>query len=195
MIKTVHKSLLMIFFASLLTTAASPLMAQVYKVVDEDGNVTYTDKPPADGSKPIDLPPISVIEAPTYEKAPVATEEDEAEKEMSLGYMRRVYRDFAITSPAQEESVWKPDGPIAVTWGTRTELQQGMKVTLYLDGRSHTTTALPMVPLSGLDRGEHTLKAELRDSRNRVVTTSETVTFFVRQPNVFTNPGVRRPGG
>ena len=195
MIKTVHKSLLMIFFASLLTTAASPLVAQVYKVVDEDGNVTFTDKPPADGSKPIDLAPISIIEAPTYEKAPVATEEDEAEKEMSLGYMRRVYRDFAITSPAQEESVWKPDGPIAVTWGARTDLQPGMNVTLYLDGKRHTTTAQPMVPLSGLDRGEHTLKAELRDSRNRVVTTSETVTFFVRQPNVFTNPGVRRPGG
>ena len=195
MTKTVLKSLLMIFLVSLLTTAASPLMAQVYKVVDEDGNVTFTDKPPADGSKPIDLAPISIIEAPTYEKAPVAAEEDEAEKGMSLGYMRRVYRDFAITSPAQEESVWKPDGPIAVTWGARTDLQPGMKVTLYLDGKRHTTTAQPMVSLSGLDRGEHTLKAELRDSRNRVVTTSETITFFVRQPNVFTNPGVRRPGG
>ena len=195
MIKTVHKSILMIFLVSLLTTAASPSVAQVYKIVDKDGNVTFTDKPPADGSKPIELAPISIIEAPTYEKAPAATEEDEAEKGMSLGYMRRVYRDFAITSPAQEESVWKPDGPIAVTWGARTELQPGMKVTLYLDGKRYTTTAQPMVPLSGLDRGEHTLKAELIDSRNRVVTTSETVTFFVRQPNIFTNPGARRPGG
>lgn len=194
MIKTVQKSLLMIFLVSLMTTAASPLMAQVYKVVDEDGNVTFTDKPPADGSQPIDLAPISVIEAPTYEKAREATETDEAEKEMSLGYMRRVYRDFAITSPTQEESVWKPDGPVPVTWATRTELQQGMQVILYLDNKRHTATIQPMIPLSGLDRGEHTLKAELRDSRNRIVVTAETITFFVRQPNLYTNPGGRRGG-
>lgn len=194
MIKAVQNSLLMIFLISLMTTAASPLMAQVYKVVDEDGNVTYTDKPPPDGSKPIDLAPISVIEAPTYEKAPEATEEDEAEKAMSLGYMRRVYRDFAITSPSQEESVWKPDGPVSVTWAVNTGLQPGMQVILYLDGQRHTATVQPMIPLIGLDRGEHTLKAELRDSRNRIVATAETITFFVRQPNVFSNPGGRRGG-
>ena len=45
----------------------SPVGAQVYKVVDEDGNVTFTDQAPADGSKPVELPPISVIEAPKYE--------------------------------------------------------------------------------------------------------------------------------
>jgi len=195
MINTVRKSLLMIFLVPLLMTMASPLMAQVYKVVDENGNVTFTDRPPADGSKPIKLEPLSVIEAPTYEKAPEATEEEGAEKEMSLRYMRKVYRDFAIISPTQEESVWKPDGPITVAWSARTELQPGMKVTLYLDGTMHSTTAQPMVPLSGLDRGEHTLKAELKDSKNRVVATAETVTFFVRQPNLFTNPGRRRGGG
>lgn len=195
MINTVQKSLLMTIFISLLTITASPLMAQVYKVVDENGNVTFTDKPPADGSKPIDLPPISVIEAPTYEKAPEVTEDDGAEKEMTLGSLRRLYRDFAITSPAQEESVWKPDGPVTVTWNARTQLQPGMKVTLYLDGNRHTTTTLPMVPLSGLDRGEHTIKAELRDSKNRIVSTSETITFFVRQPNVFNNRGFNRGAG
>jgi hypothetical protein len=191
MIKAVYKSLLMIFLISLLTTMASPLVAQVYKVVDENGNVTYTDKPPPDGSKPVDLPPISVIEAPTYEKAPEATEDDGEEPKMSLGYMRRVYRDFAISSPGQEESVWKPDGPVAVTWTVRTALQPGMQVILYLDGRRHTATVQPMIPLTGLDRGEHTLKAELRDARNRIIATAETITFFVRQPNLYSNPGRR----
>lgn len=195
MINAVYKSLLMIFFASLLMTTASPLMAQVYKVVDENGNVTFTDQPPADGSKPIKLAPISVIEAPTFEKAPEATGEEGAEKEMSLGYMRRVYKDFAITSPAQEESVWRPDGPVVVTWNVRTELQPGMQVTLYLNGQRHTTTTQPMIPLTGLDRGEHTVKAELKDTKNRLVATAETITFFVRQPNLFSNPGGRRGGG
>ena len=36
--------------------------ADIWKVVDEDGNVTYTDQQPKDGSKPMDLPELSIIE-------------------------------------------------------------------------------------------------------------------------------------
>lgn len=179
----------------LLVLTASPLMAQVYKVVDKDGNVTFTDQPPGDGSKPIELGPISVIEAPEYQKAPATTGEEDAENEPSLSYLRKIYRDFAIISPAQEESVWKPDGPVAVVWNARTALQPGMQVTLILDGKNHTTTVQPMIPLAGLDRGEHTVKAELRDSKNRVVATAQTVTFFVRQPSLYNSPRVNPGGG
>ena len=184
----IYMKFIIVLVALSLALAASPLMAQVYKVVDKDGNVTFTDQPPADGSKPIKLAPISVIEAPVYETAPEPTDEEEAAKEPSLSYLRKIYRDFAIISPEQEESVWKPDGPIAVAWSVRTALQPGMQVTLFLDGTKHVTTEQPMIPLSGLDRGEHTVKAELRDSKNRVVATAETVTFFVRQPNLYNRP-------
>jgi len=37
-----NKSLMMVF--ALLMLSATPLLAQVYKVVDKDGNVTYTDQ-------------------------------------------------------------------------------------------------------------------------------------------------------
>ena len=90
----VHKTFFMILFAFLLAITVTPLMAQVYKVVDKDGNVTFTDQPPADGSKPIKLAPISVIEAPTYEKAPEPTEEEGAQAGPSLSEMRKTYRDF-----------------------------------------------------------------------------------------------------
>ncbi len=187
----VHKTCFMILFAFLLAVTVTPLMAEVYKVVDKDGNVTFTDQQPADGSKPIKLAPISVIETPAYEKAPKPTAapeptaEEGAEKELSLKDARKIYRDFAIISPQQEESVWKPDGPIVVAWTTRTALKKGMKVTLFLDGKANQTTVQPIIPLSGMDRGEHTVKAELRDSKNGLVATAETITFFVRQPTVY----------
>ena len=134
MIFTVRKTLAITVLAFLLAIAASPLTAQVYKVVDKDGNVTFTDQAPADGSKPIKLAPISVIETPVYEVAPKATEDENADKEPTLGNLRKMYRDFAIVTPEQEESVWKPEGPIAVSWNARNQLQDGMEVTLYLDG-------------------------------------------------------------
>lgn len=193
----VQKALRMTFFAVLLMTLAFPLMAQVYKVVDENGNVSYTDQPPGDGSKPIKLAPISVIEAPEYEKAPEVENEGEEgdEKQPSLSYLRRIYKDFSIISPVQEESVWKPNGPVAVAWNVRTALQPGMKVTLYLDGAEHVTTVESIIPLSNLDRGEHILRAELKNSKNQVVATAPTVTFFVRQPNLYSTPRVGSGGG
>ncbi len=97
-----HTTFLMVFFALSLAVMAAPLSAQVYKVVDEDGNVTYTDQAPADGSPPVELRPISVIEAPTYEKAPEATGEDavEGEAEPSLASLRRSYQGFCNCCPA-----------------------------------------------------------------------------------------------
>lgn len=191
----VHKTVLSIFFALLLVITASPLTAQVYKVVDKDGNVTFTDQAPADGSGPVELAPISVIEAPKYETKPAAAEGDEGAEELTLRQLRRIYRDFAIVSPQQEESVWRPDGPIPVAWSVGNALQPGMQVTLYLDGSRYTSTTQPMIPITGLDRGEHTLKAELRDNRNRVISSSDSITFFVRQPGLYNRARVGPGGG
>ena len=191
-----NKSLMMVF--ALLMLSATPLLAQVYKVVDKDGNVTYTDQAPADGSGPIELKPISVVEAPTYETAPKTGDESDAEdKGMSLSYLRKNYKDFAIVSPQQDESVWRPDGPIPVAWNTKYALQDGMQVTILLDGKKYTSTTQQMVPVANLDRGEHVLSAELRDAKNRVVAQAAPVTFFVRQPGLYnralTAPPVPKP--
>ncbi len=187
-----HKTFLLILIAVFLAVTTGPLMAQVYKVVDEDGNVTYTDKAPKDGSKPIKLAPISVIEAPVYEKAPEAAKDGE---ELSLRDLRKLYRDFSIISPQPEESVWRPDGPVMLAWSTREQLKNGMQVTIYLDGKIQATTTQGAIPVGGIDRGEHTVTAELRDAANRKVATASPVTFFIRQPNIHTNRPRPTPRG
>jgi hypothetical protein len=194
----IQNKLPMILFAFSLVFAATPLMAQVYKVVDKDGNVTYTDQAPADGSGPIELRPISVIEAPTYEKAPADAEADgaaEGEKEMSLSYLRKNYKDFAIISPQSEESVWRPDGPIPIAWSSQYALQQGMQVIITLDGKRHASTTQQMIAVADMDRGEHVVSAELRDAKNRVIATSGPITFFVRQPGLYNRANINPNGG
>jgi len=193
----VHKSIFSTFFAISLAVMATPLSAQVYKVVDEDGNVSYTDQAPADGSGPIELRPISVIEAPTYETPAKASKDDtqDGEKEMSLSYLRKNFKDFAIISPQSEESVWRPDGPIPIAWSTQYALLEGMQVIIYLDGKRHTATTQQMIGVPNMDRGEHTVKAELRDSKNRIVAATDQVRFFVRQPGLYNRANVNPNGG
>lgn len=186
----IHKPFLLVLLGLSLAVVSAGLAAQVYKTVDKDGNVSYTDQPPPDGSKPIKLAPISVIEAPTYKKAPEAGEEGDAE-EVPLRTLRRNFRDFAIISPQPEESVWRPDGPIPVAWSAGSVLLEGMQVTISVDGQQKASTTQSMIPVAGLERGEHVIRAELRDAKNRTIATAEPVTFFVRQPNLYTNPRVR----
>ena len=182
-----HKSMQLMLITMLLTFAAVPLMAQVYKTVDENGNVTYTDQPPADGSKPIKLRPISVIEAPTYEKAPEADEESatgEESKEMSLNTLRMNYKDFSIIAPQPEESIWNPEEFISVAWRVGSQLQPGMTVTVSVDGRLYAKTTEQVVQVNLRDRGEHKVTAELKDSKNRLVATAGPVIFYIMQPGL-----------
>ena len=194
-----YKTLLTLLVASSLAIMVSPLAAQVYKTVDKDGNVTYTDKPPVDGSKPMDLPPLSVIETPEYGKtARQEAEEAEAagvQKDVPLKTLRNNFRDFAIISPLQEESVWRPDGPISIAWSSSNQLIEGMRVQIFLDGQQQANTTAPMIPVSGMDRGEHTVTAQIKDARNRTIATAEPITFYIRQPGLSNQARSRSRGG
>lgn len=189
------KTFFLILMACSMAMATNAMSADVYKVVDEDGNVTYTDTPPKDGSGPIKLAPLSVIETPTYEQPAKADAEAEETKEMSLKYLRNHYSDFAIVSPQQEESVWNPDAAMPVAWSTRYQLQDGMQVTIYIDGQQQAKTTDQIIPVPELDRGEHKVEAQLTDSRNRKIATAEPITFFVRRPGLYNRAGPTPRGG
>jgi len=186
-----NKLFLLVASTFLLAIIAGPVAAQVYKTVDEDGNVTYTDQAPADGSGPIELRPLSIIEAPSYETPAKAEEgaDGEGGKEMSLRYLRKNYQDFAIVAPQQEESVWHPENAITVAWNVRYQLQPGMQVTVSVDGVKQTPTSEQIIAVPGLERGEHTVSAQLTDAKNRLIATAEPVTFFIRRPGLYNRPG------
>ncbi len=187
MILAASKTLLICLVTVAILVFAAPLSAQVYKVVDEDGNVSYTDQAPTDGAKQVDLPPLSVIEAPIYEQPKAAKEATEGEqpKEMSLQYLRKNYADFAIVAPQPDETVWGSDAVVTTAWNVGYELQEGMSVTIYLDGKVHTTTTEQIIALPNMDRGEHTIKMELKNSKRRIVASAGPVTFFLRRPGLY----------
>jgi hypothetical protein len=197
----VNKTFFLILMTFTMAAVTNSVLAEVYKIVDEDGNVTFTDKPPADGSQPIDLKPISVIEAPNYENPDKADTlgaegegEGEEDKPVSIRYLRKNYADFAIIAPQQEETIWNPEAPITVAWNTRYQLQDGMQVTIYVDGQLHSRTTEQIVAIPDLDRGEHSIEAQLIDGSNRRVATATPVVFFLRQPGLNNRPRVAPRG-
>jgi len=170
--------------------ATQSAWAEVYKVVDENGNVTYTDQAPDSSAKPMELRGLSVI-SPQKPPAPVASEQPAAEASAdgeevvtSIRELRRGYRDFRIVAPKNDEQIRGTGNQTMIAWDTSYRLQPGMTVTFVLDGNAQEPTTAQSMTTGRLDRGEHKVYAELVDDRNRRIATTETVTFYIRQWSV-----------
>ena len=172
--------------------ASGALAAQVYKVVDENGNVTYTDQPPEDGSPPMELPEISVVETEYPSELPGATtsgsEGEDPTASKTPRELRQLFSDFRIISPTPEESYWGTGNTVVVSWGTNSAYEPGMSVSVVVDGTAQNADPESNLPVT-LDRGEHQVYAVLRDGRGRRIVTTDIVTFFVHQGSRLNNPG------
>lgn len=161
---------------------------EIYRVVDKDGNVIYTDQRPSAEAQPMDLPKLSIIE--TEDPPPPATvSAAEVIKPPTPRELRRLYSDFRITQPQQEETFWGTENTVAVAWGSAQPVLPDLSVRLYVDGQVQDVAGSGSVSLT-LTRGEHTVYAELLDARKRRIVTTDTITFFVKQHSAnFNGPG------
>jgi len=163
---------------------------QIFKVVDEDGNVTFTDQRPNSAAQPMDLPPLSVIE--TDVQVPDANIEEVAPqpKPPTTRELKKIFRDFRITQPQPEETFWGTANTVVVGWGASSPIPPEMSVMVFVDGSGQKAAGSGSLSLT-LDRGEHQVYAELRDDRNRRIARSDTVTFFVKQHSQnFNRPAI-----
>jgi hypothetical protein len=185
----------LISWAFLLLPLGAYSQSDIYKVVDADGNVTFTDQPPSTGAEPMDLPPLSVIETDVQvPKVPAEAAPGEA-KPLTSRELRKQFRDFAITQPQPEQTFWGTGNSVVVTWGSSQAIPPEMSVMLFVDGAAQKAPATGGVSLT-LDRGEHMVYAELRDERNRRIVTTDTVTFFIKQHSVnFNRPSIGSGNG
>lgn len=166
--------------------SALAVHAEVYKVVDEEGNVTYTDKAPSPDAVPVKLRGLSVISPQTpspssADRKSAGAPGDPDEAVTSIRKLKDGYRDFSIVSPAPDQTFWGTDNIVTVAWNTRYALQPGMKVRIYVDGEAREETADTMVKVDKVWRGTHEVHAELVDARNRIIATTGKVSFHIKQ--------------
>jgi len=177
-------------FVSLAISLSLFAEGEIYRIVDKDGNVIYTDERPAEGAEPMDLPPLSVIESDIQVPVPgnQSAAAAEAAKPPTLTDLSRQYQDFRITQPENEETFWGTANTVVVAWGTSQPVPPEFSARLFVDGKPQDVPPGGSVTLT-LDRGEHQVYAELVDARGRKIIVTETVTFFVQQATV----GMRLP--
>lgn len=181
-----------LIFASVLQVASAA--GEIYKVVNPDGSVTFTDQKPAPGAQPVELKPLSVVETDIQVPPAAVAGEEGSEAPPTSREMRRMYRDFGIRQPQPEETFWGTANTVTIAWGSSQAPLDGMQAVLFIDGDRQNVPPAGSVTVA-LDRGEHEVHAELRDSGNRRIVTSEKVTFFIKQHSVNFNRPRPSPSG
>ncbi|NEZ04479.1 DUF4124 domain-containing protein [Wenzhouxiangella sp. XN201] len=151
--------------------ALTPALAQdkVYRVVDKDGNVTYTDEKPDDNAEPMELPELNVLEG-EEEELPLEVTGQPPEGPAEL--------DFRIEQPADGETI--VGDIVEIIMDIAIDIPPTAEIALVLDGepmeppvRSLTTT-IPAPP-----PGEHRLFARLQTPSGRVLGTTAAISFSI----------------
>ncbi|MDM4771803.1 DUF4124 domain-containing protein [Solimonas sp. SE-A11] len=174
-----------------------PLAAQVYKYTDEKGVVHYTDKAPAKGAKPANLPPLHTyapVSAPEGSEAGGST--PAGAKPKAKAESAAVAGDFElrIVSPVQNQTARDASGTLAVSVEVSPGIPDGYRLVYYVDGSPNgEPTVSTSTTLSGVERGEHNLTVGLLDPEGKEVAQSAPVTVYLRQPTVKNPVGTRPP--
>ena len=172
--------------AGLFLAVAAPAAwaQQIYKTVDEDGNVVYTDQKPSEDAEPIPLPELTVVD-PVELGDPAVAGGQSSNQESEMAQI-----DFSITAPMADEVIINTAYRLDVRVDLEVDLPRSAQIVYLVDGEEKLTSREMSVTLEGIERGPHQVSAEVRDSNGRVLAATEPVSFFMRQQSAL----YRRPG-
>ncbi len=151
---------------------------KIFRVVQPDGTVEFTDVPPSNRpAEEIQVQPLNTM--PGIAPAP-QTSTQTAEN--------RGYSNFRITSPSNEEAIRDNAGNVNVDLKLEPSLRIGDKIALLLDGESFGGGKATTITLSDMDRGTHNLQAVVKNSSGQVVARSNSVTFTLQRRSAILQP-------
>lgn len=170
--------LVIILVSSTLTSQAS---AGVYKRVNPDGSIEFTDVPGEIGEKPIEVEPSSSYSPPAQTSSPLPA------PEVKKAEFR--YESVSITSPANDSTIRDNEGKISVTVGSKPGLQTDHQYLLKMDGKPVGESSRNSFQLSNIDRGSHSLTVQIIDKDKKMLIESGTVTVHLHR--AFVKPAAR----
>jgi Domain of unknown function (DUF4124) len=153
--------------------------AVIYKWVDADGVVHYSDQASPGAEKIV----TATSSASTPSGARNATGPIAQAPQRPAGGLN--YTEFSITSPAPDQTFFGDD-VVAVHLDLNPSLRPNQAITWHLNGKQLDSppTAVSFA-LPRLDRGTYVLAATITDQQTSESETSNSVTFFVRQPSAL----------
>lgn len=151
--------------------------AQIYRTVDEDGNVTYSDTPAGSGtSEQVEIRPTNTAPPPP-QIAP--RRQPAAEKPAAIEYRP------VITAPDNETTIPMGPGNFSVSAAVEPALEPGATLQLYIDGQPEgVPQERKSWSLTNVFRGAHDLEVAVLDKSGSELARSPAVRVYVLRPSV-----------
>lgn len=153
--------------------------AEIYKQVLPDGTTSYSSEPGPHAEK-IEPPPPQVI--------PSMQPLEGADQGQPTSTPAAPYSQLSVTAPADNQVIWNNEREVSVAVAIEPALRvaQGHRLMLVLDGTPATQASGDThFSLSNIDRGSHTLVAEVHDALGRVLLQSSPITFHLKQHSIL----------
>ena len=142
--------------------------AELYKWVDENGVIHYTDRPPSDSVEQQEL------------KGPLARLGKKKETPLQV---ESIYSTCEITSPEGDSTVRSAESTIDIVVNIDPPLTENHHLQIYLDGLEvGEKTKSTELTLQKMKKGIHRLQGKILDENNQEVSKTSEVTFQFRKP-------------
>lgn len=160
---------------SALIALNSPAQADIYKSVNDEGVIEYSDQP-RDGAEKIKVKNPQSITLPKGSDvfAPQNTDTDSNSE--------ATYQSVTITQPANDSAFNSGNGLVSVSSETTPALQAGHSLQLVMDGTPYNSNQSGSFGLSNVDRGTHQLQVNVIDGTGNTIISSDITTFTLHRP-------------
>jgi len=161
--------------------------AAVYKWVDKDGKVHYSDEPKADAQL---VEPKENTQNQIQVRPPVDLSAGKQAAEAKIEYQ------LSILSPAHEETIRSNEGNFNVRASIDPEPPTGALWVLRLDGKVwRDAMTSPFFQLENVDRGEHSIQVQLVARNGKILASSLPRTLFLHRATLMQAPTSPKPKG
>lgn len=147
----------------------------VYRWVDAQGVVHYSDQPHPNAQK------LEIRGAQTFSELPPQSSAGTAPEQAQPSAPAAAYQSCAIAQPTDQQSLMNVNQTTAVVQ-TSPALRAGDQVHLFVDGKQIAGSGTSFT--FSVFRGQHSVQAVIEDSTGQIVCETNNVTFFVHQPSI-----------
>lgn len=174
-----------LFMAGILLVCTSMVQAQIYQWRDEQGNLHFSDTAPENKQshhriEKIEISPVLTV--PAY-KAPV---ESRSKEENDSN--QPIYKHLRIVQPADDSTLRDNAGDVTVTLSVDPPLRRQDGIVLFMDDRQVAQGQQTRFQLSNIDRGTHTLYAEIRAHNGEKRIGTDPVQFSLLRISIIPRP-------
>ena len=164
----------------------------MYKWVDQEGNISYSDQPPFKGAETLEAPALTTTPTIPVTENKSATASKETKEEVTK------YSYLKITSPENQGTIRNNEGnfTISITVKPPLNVKQGHYFSVSLDGSMiHDKLTSSSASMSNIDRGTHKLSVTIKNKSGKILRKSKITTIHLhrqiaikKQPTTLRTP-------